>query len=134
MLADDVAAQLGARVLTTAGTAEKRDFCRSLGAEVAIDYHDEDFVEAVLGPIAVDPSPGRADDCDGALGGAAFSSSKTGLGASAGTRAAISRAITISAKTLELKSTGAAKVKSDDTLDLGGKTINVKGDPNVNLN
>src|SRR3954471_314342 len=42
-----LAAQLGARVLTTAGTAEKRDFCRSLGAEVAIDYHDEDFVEGV---------------------------------------------------------------------------------------
>src|SRR4051794_9789210 len=42
-----LAAQLGARVLTTAGTAEKRDFCRSLGAEVAIDYHDEDFVEVV---------------------------------------------------------------------------------------
>ena len=42
-----LASQLGARVLTTAGTAEKRDFCLSLGAEVAIDYHDEDFVEVV---------------------------------------------------------------------------------------
>jgi putative PIG3 family NAD(P)H quinone oxidoreductase len=42
-----LATQLGARVLTTAGTAEKRDFCRSLGAEVAIDYHEEDFVEVV---------------------------------------------------------------------------------------
>ncbi|HET6938292.1 MAG TPA: NAD(P)H-quinone oxidoreductase [Nocardioides sp.] len=42
-----LATQLGARVLATAGTAEKRDFCRSLGAEVAIDYHDEDFVEVV---------------------------------------------------------------------------------------
>jgi putative PIG3 family NAD(P)H quinone oxidoreductase len=42
-----LAAQLGARVLTTAGTAEKRDFCLTLGAEVAIDYHDEDFVEVV---------------------------------------------------------------------------------------
>lgn len=42
-----LAAQLGARVFTTAGTAEKRDFCRGLGAEVAIDYHDEDFVEVV---------------------------------------------------------------------------------------
>jgi putative PIG3 family NAD(P)H quinone oxidoreductase len=42
-----LATRLGARVLTTAGTAEKRDFCRSLGAEVAIDYHDEDFVEVV---------------------------------------------------------------------------------------
>jgi putative PIG3 family NAD(P)H quinone oxidoreductase len=42
-----LATQLGARVLTTAGTAEKRDFCRTLGAAVAIDYHDEDFVEVV---------------------------------------------------------------------------------------
>ena len=42
-----LATQLGARVFTTAGTAEKRDFCLSLGAEVAIDYRDEDFVEVV---------------------------------------------------------------------------------------
>jgi putative PIG3 family NAD(P)H quinone oxidoreductase len=42
-----LAAQLGSRVFTTAGTAAKRDLCRSLGAEVAIDYHDEDFVEVV---------------------------------------------------------------------------------------
>ena len=42
-----LAVQLGARVFTTAGTAEKRDFCRTLGAEVAIDYKDEDFVEVV---------------------------------------------------------------------------------------
>jgi putative PIG3 family NAD(P)H quinone oxidoreductase len=42
-----LATQLGARVFTTAGTAEKREFCRSLGAEVAIDYHDEDFVAVV---------------------------------------------------------------------------------------
>ena len=37
----------GARVLTTAGTAEKRELCEKLGAERAIDYHDEDFVEVV---------------------------------------------------------------------------------------
>jgi putative PIG3 family NAD(P)H quinone oxidoreductase len=42
-----LAAQLGARVFTTAGSEEKRDFCRSLGAEVAIDYRDEDFVEVL---------------------------------------------------------------------------------------
>jgi putative PIG3 family NAD(P)H quinone oxidoreductase len=42
-----LASQLGARVFTTAGTAEKRDFCLTLGAEVAIDYKDEDFVEVV---------------------------------------------------------------------------------------
>lgn len=37
---------LGSRVLTTAGTAEKLETCRSLGADVAISYRDEDFVEA----------------------------------------------------------------------------------------
>jgi putative PIG3 family NAD(P)H quinone oxidoreductase len=42
-----LAAQLGSRVFTTAGSEEKREFCRSLGAEVAIDYRDEDFVEVL---------------------------------------------------------------------------------------
>ena len=42
-----LAVALGARVLTTAGTAEKRELCERLGAERAIDYHDEDFVEVV---------------------------------------------------------------------------------------
>jgi putative PIG3 family NAD(P)H quinone oxidoreductase len=37
----------GARVLTTAGTSEKLDWCRRLGADVAIDYHEQDFVEVV---------------------------------------------------------------------------------------
>ncbi|NHC23530.1 NAD(P)H-quinone oxidoreductase [Nocardioides sp. IC4_145] len=37
----------GARVLTTSGTAEKLAYCRDLGADVAISYRDEDFVEAV---------------------------------------------------------------------------------------
>lgn len=40
-------AALGARVFTTAGSPEKRALCRELGAEVAIDYRDEDFVEVV---------------------------------------------------------------------------------------
>lgn len=40
------AVALGARVLVTAGSAEKLELCRSLGAEVAIDYHD-DWVAAV---------------------------------------------------------------------------------------
>ena len=39
-----LASALDVHVLTTAGTAEKRTFCTDLGAEVAIDYHDEDFV------------------------------------------------------------------------------------------
>jgi len=40
-------AALGARVLTTGGSAEKLAFCSSLGADVTIDYHDQDFVEVV---------------------------------------------------------------------------------------
>lgn len=42
-----LATALGARVLTTAGSAEKRALCESLGAERAIDYREEDFVEVV---------------------------------------------------------------------------------------
>ena len=38
---------LGARVVCTAGSPEKLDFCRALGADVAISYRDEDFVEVV---------------------------------------------------------------------------------------
>jgi NADPH2:quinone reductase len=34
----------GARVLTTAGTPEKCEACRKLGADLAIDYKTEDFV------------------------------------------------------------------------------------------
>ena len=40
-----LAAHFGARVLATAGSAEKCAACERLGAEVAINYHDEDFVE-----------------------------------------------------------------------------------------
>lgn len=39
-----VARALGARVAVTAGSAEKLQFCRELGAEITINYHDEDFV------------------------------------------------------------------------------------------
>ncbi len=38
----------GARVFTTAGSAEKCAVCLELGAHVAIDYRAEDFVERVL--------------------------------------------------------------------------------------
>jgi putative PIG3 family NAD(P)H quinone oxidoreductase len=38
---------LGARVLCTAGTAEKLARCRELGADVAINYKTEDFVQRV---------------------------------------------------------------------------------------
>ncbi|MDT5258242.1 MAG: hypothetical protein QOD10_3322 [Mycobacterium sp.] len=39
-----VARALGARVAVTAGSAGKLEFCRELGAEITINYHDEDFV------------------------------------------------------------------------------------------
>jgi NADPH2:quinone reductase len=40
-----LAAAFGARVFATAGTDEKCDVCRALGAERAINYRTEDFVE-----------------------------------------------------------------------------------------
>lgn len=38
---------LGATVITTAGSAEKLARCRELGADVAVNYNDEDFGAAV---------------------------------------------------------------------------------------
>jgi putative PIG3 family NAD(P)H quinone oxidoreductase len=46
-MAIQVAHALGARVAATAGTAEKLETCRGLGADITINYRDEDFV-AVL--------------------------------------------------------------------------------------
>jgi putative PIG3 family NAD(P)H quinone oxidoreductase len=46
-MAIQLASALGARVLTTAGSAEKLAVCASLGAEVTVNYREEDFVEAV---------------------------------------------------------------------------------------
>jgi putative PIG3 family NAD(P)H quinone oxidoreductase len=37
----------GARVMCTAGSEKKLEFCRALGADVAISYRNEDFVEVV---------------------------------------------------------------------------------------
>jgi NADPH2:quinone reductase len=37
----------GAHVISTAGGAEKVEICRDLGAEVAVDYEEENFVDAV---------------------------------------------------------------------------------------
>ncbi|QWZ07581.1 NAD(P)H-quinone oxidoreductase [Nocardioides panacis] len=39
---------LGARVVTTAGSQEKLDACRALGADVTINYKEQDFVEEVM--------------------------------------------------------------------------------------
>jgi NADPH2:quinone reductase len=47
----------GATVIATAGSADKVEFCRSLGAHGAIDYRHDDFVEAVL-----DATGGRGVD------------------------------------------------------------------------
>jgi NADPH:quinone reductase len=47
----------GARVMTTAGSAEKCQACRELGADIAINYHEDDFVRAVTdatGGIGID--------------------------------------------------------------------------------
>ena len=42
-----VARALGARVAVTAGSQNKLDLCAELGAEITINYRDEDFVERV---------------------------------------------------------------------------------------
>jgi putative PIG3 family NAD(P)H quinone oxidoreductase len=42
-----VARALGARVAVTAGSAAKLEACRELGAEILINYRDEDFVARV---------------------------------------------------------------------------------------
>jgi putative PIG3 family NAD(P)H quinone oxidoreductase len=41
-----LAKAFGARVITTAGSAEKCEACRKLGADVAVNYKSEDFVAA----------------------------------------------------------------------------------------
>lgn len=38
---------LGARVITSAGSSEKLEICRSLGADITINYKDQDFVDEV---------------------------------------------------------------------------------------
>ena len=42
-----LAKAFGARVITTAGSAEKCEACRKLGADVAVNYKSEDFVAAM---------------------------------------------------------------------------------------
>lgn len=46
-MAIQVASSLGARVLVTAGSEVKLDACRELGAQVCINYQQDDFVEQV---------------------------------------------------------------------------------------
>ena len=40
-----IATALGARVATTVGSAEKADACRELGADIVVNYREQDFVE-----------------------------------------------------------------------------------------
>jgi NADPH2:quinone reductase len=48
---------LGAKVIATAGSDEKVEYCRSLGADVAINYRTEDFVA-----VAMEATYGRGVD------------------------------------------------------------------------
>jgi len=52
-----LAKQAGATVAVTAGSAEKLDACRELGADIAINYRDEDFVQKIK-----DATGGRGAD------------------------------------------------------------------------
>lgn len=52
-----LASAMGARVLTTAGSEEKLEVCRELGADVTINYREQDFVEVVR-----DSTEGRGVD------------------------------------------------------------------------
>src|SRR3569623_1224712 len=66
-MAIQVGKALGATVATTAGTAEKLARCRDLGADVLINYRDDDFVAETM--AATD---GRGADVILALMGAAY--------------------------------------------------------------
>ena len=46
-MAIQIGRALGARVAVTAGSQAKLDRCAALGADVLINYHEQDFVEAI---------------------------------------------------------------------------------------
>ncbi|MET7609375.1 NAD(P)H-quinone oxidoreductase [Streptomyces avermitilis] len=46
-MAIQLAKAVGAKVAVTAGTKEKLDFCAELGADVLVNYREQDFVEEV---------------------------------------------------------------------------------------
>jgi putative PIG3 family NAD(P)H quinone oxidoreductase len=48
LTAIQLAKEFGATVFTTVGNAEKAEFCKKMGADLVIDYHSSDFVEAVM--------------------------------------------------------------------------------------
>ncbi|HEX6471430.1 MAG TPA: NAD(P)H-quinone oxidoreductase [Streptosporangiaceae bacterium] len=53
-MAIQLAHALGARVLCTVGSAEKAARCRELGADLAINYNEEDFVDAAPVDVILD--------------------------------------------------------------------------------
>ena len=50
-------ARVGARIAVTAGTGDKLEACRELGAEILINYREQDFVE-----VLADATHGRGAD------------------------------------------------------------------------
>jgi len=46
-MAIQLARAIGARIAVTAGTSEKLEACRGLGAEILVNYHEQDFVEVL---------------------------------------------------------------------------------------
>ena len=46
-MAIQLARAVGARIAVTAGTIDKLEACRRLGAQILINYHDQDFVEVL---------------------------------------------------------------------------------------
>ena len=42
-----IATALGARVATTVGSPEKAEFCRELGADIVVNYREQDFADAL---------------------------------------------------------------------------------------
>jgi len=62
-----LARQAGAIVAVTAGSAEKLDACRKLGADITINYREEDFVESLM-----DATGGRGADVILDVVGAAY--------------------------------------------------------------
>ena len=51
-MAIQLAKAVGATVAVTAGTADKLEACRALGADILVNYRDEDFVDASRRPPA----------------------------------------------------------------------------------
>jgi putative PIG3 family NAD(P)H quinone oxidoreductase len=62
-----VASALGATVAVTAGSAAKLELCRDLGADITINYRDEDFVARIT-----DATGGRGADLIFDIMGAAY--------------------------------------------------------------